>query len=536
MKKNRLLLFAIMNLANYVLVLLACTLYGVGFGTALLFLVLQPVLTAVNYIASEKTWQLIVLSVHLLISTLIANYMSVQLYYQNISSDSETLLVGKYAIIIGCVYVIILSAITIGIKAARSLSQRKQEPAPVKQPSVMRTLIAVFSVILPFLLIGSLVYTTVLGLPAPTFKQVTVSADNAYRNVERNKYASNVAGGQGALYIDAENRLPFGGVYRLDGGFVRRIYTYGWGNTDVPFSKYIYRGNPVQAEAGAIHCLRTFEPFLNPPLKNGDKVESVFVTGEELYYYTKQDKKTVYHYVDDETVDVAASEKLCGNGYTPEDFCGNTMYYSLKSQKKTQAVPNDYDAELDDCGIRKLYQYDLKSRKTVRCIDFSCLDKELPKKNSALKDYFITDNCVYLFVDYMGKLEEYYTKEIIENDAMLQDIGYAEITKVYRFEIKTQKLTHLTDFGNGSFTVNGYGDKVYLSTVTENYKDDIGSVVELENVLYVFSDHADKPTLLPVSDSINNLYIFDDEWLYYTTSTNSLCRIHPDGTNKEHIF
>ena len=218
MKKNRLLLFTIMNLANYVLVLLACTLYGVGFGTALLFLVLQPVLTAVNYIASEKTWQLIVLSVHLLISTLIANYMSVQLYYQNISSDSGTLLVGKYAIIIGCVYVIILSAITIGIKAARSLSQRKQEPAPVKQPSVMRTLIAVISVILPVLLLGSLVYTAVLGLPAPTFKQVTVSADNAYRNAARNEYASNVAGGQGALYIDAENRLPFGGVYRLDGG------------------------------------------------------------------------------------------------------------------------------------------------------------------------------------------------------------------------------------------------------------------------------------------------------------------------------
>ena len=536
MKKNRLLSFALMNLANYVLVLLACTLYGVGFGTALLFFVLQPILTAANYTVSKKTWQLIVLSAHQLISTTIANCTSVQLYYQNISSDSETLLVGKYAFIIGCVYVIILSVIAIGIKPARSLSQRKQEPTPVKQPSVMRTLIAVISVILPVLLLGSLVYTAFLGLPVPTFKQVTVSADNAYRNNTRCEAINNIAGGQGALYIDAENRLPFGGVYRLDGGFVRRIYTYGWDNTDVPFSKYIYRGNPVQAEAGAIHCLRTSEPFLNPPLKNGDKVESVFVTGEELYYYTEQGKNTIYHYVDDVTVDVAASEKLCGNGYTPVDFCGNTMYYSLKSQKKTQAVPNDYEAELDDCGIRKLYQYDLKSRKTVRCIDFSCLDKELPKKNSALKDYFITDNCVYLFVDYMGKLEEYYTKEIIENDAMLQDIGYAEITKVYRFEIKTQKLTHLTDFDNGSFTVNGYGDKVYLSTVTENYKNDIGSIVELENILYVFSDHSDKPTLLPVNESIGNLYIFDKEWLYYTTSTDSLYRIHPDGSHKEHIF
>ncbi len=542
MKTNRLLLFALMNLANYVLVLLACALYGIGFGIALLFFVLQPILTAANYTVSKKTWQLIVLSAHQLISTTIANCTSVQLYYQNISSDWGTLFVGKYEILICFVYVIIISVLAIVIKAAKSSAQRRNKTNTVEKPNGKHILIAVVSAILPLFLLGSLVYTTILGLPTPTFKQVTVSVDNAYRNNTRCEAINNIAGGQDALYINAENRLPIGGIYRLDGGFVRRVYTYKWeGTEEALFSTYIYRGKPVSVEHGAICCLNvsngTFEPYLNPPMKNGDRVKSVFVTGGELYYYTEQGKNTIYHYVDEETVDIAASEKLCGNGYTPEDFCGNTMYYSLKSHKKEQADLGYDDIEFYDCsGIRKLYQYDLQSRKTLRCIDFSCLDKELTKNNRTLENYFITDNCVYLFVNSKDKLEDHYSKEIIEHDAMLQDIGYAEITKIYRFDIKTKELTHLTDIDSATFTVNGYGDKIYLSTVTENYMDESGSLVELENKLYVFSDHADKPTLLPVNESIGNLYIFDKEWLYYTTSTDSLYRIHPDGSHKEHIF
>ena len=73
MKTNRLLLFALMNLANYVLVLLACALYGIGFGIALLFFVLQPILTAANYTVSKKTWQLIVLSVAAIIMVSISS-------------------------------------------------------------------------------------------------------------------------------------------------------------------------------------------------------------------------------------------------------------------------------------------------------------------------------------------------------------------------------------------------------------------------------------------------------------------------------
>lgn len=89
-------LFLLMNIGNYVLVLLAFLGFRLGAGISVIFfLFCQPALVFVNYYVSQRIWQLAVLSGHLLISTIIANMASVQLYYQFISSDSETLLVGR---------------------------------------------------------------------------------------------------------------------------------------------------------------------------------------------------------------------------------------------------------------------------------------------------------------------------------------------------------------------------------------------------------------------------------------------------------
>ena len=91
-------LFLLMNIGNYVLVLLAFLGFRLGAGISVIFfLFCQPALVFVNYYVSQRIWQLAVLSGHLLISTIIANMASVQLYYQFISSDSETLLVGRIA-------------------------------------------------------------------------------------------------------------------------------------------------------------------------------------------------------------------------------------------------------------------------------------------------------------------------------------------------------------------------------------------------------------------------------------------------------
>ena len=81
MKALKVVLFVLMNIANYVLVLLGVLLYR--WGSPLLyplFLLLQPALVLANYFVSTKIWQLSVLSVHLLISTIIANLLSTHLY------------------------------------------------------------------------------------------------------------------------------------------------------------------------------------------------------------------------------------------------------------------------------------------------------------------------------------------------------------------------------------------------------------------------------------------------------------------------
>ncbi len=113
-----------MNIGNYVLVLLAFLGFRLGAGICIFFLLCQPALVVANYYVSKKIWQLVLLSVHLLISTIIANMASVQMYYQFISSDSETLLVGQIAVQIGIVYVAVISALAIIIKLLKNLQDK----------------------------------------------------------------------------------------------------------------------------------------------------------------------------------------------------------------------------------------------------------------------------------------------------------------------------------------------------------------------------------------------------------------------------
>ena len=117
MNKVKFALFIVMNVVNYILVVLACLLWKYG-GPVLdpLLLLLQPILVVTNLLVSQKTWQFCVLSVNLLISTIAANAIGGLLYYFNIAPSSETLLVCKYEVAIGAIYVLILSVGAVLIK------------------------------------------------------------------------------------------------------------------------------------------------------------------------------------------------------------------------------------------------------------------------------------------------------------------------------------------------------------------------------------------------------------------------------------
>ena len=92
---------------------------------------------------------------------------------------------------------------------------------------------------------------------------------------------------------------------------------------------------------------------------------------------------------------------------------------------------------------------------------------------------------------------------------MLQDIGYAEKMIIYRYDISTGKLKKIADFDDAAIHINGYGSNVYMKVVTEN---NYGHYAELVNKIYSFSADSDQPILLPAEKSIDELYIFDEEW------------------------
>ena len=115
-KQFRFVLFVLMNIVNYALVLLGVLLYrGGGPVVYPLFLAMQPALVIANYFVSEKLWQIVLLSVHLLISTVFSNLLQAHLYAINIAAG-ETYAVGRAAAFIGSIYVIVLSVVAIIIK------------------------------------------------------------------------------------------------------------------------------------------------------------------------------------------------------------------------------------------------------------------------------------------------------------------------------------------------------------------------------------------------------------------------------------
>ena len=112
--------YVIATAANYIPALCACLFFRGG-GPVMfpLLIALQIILTLLNFFIANSKKPMIFLSANLFVSTIIANVLSTYLYYTNISSDSETILVGEWATIIGAGFVFILSLIFILLKRNR---------------------------------------------------------------------------------------------------------------------------------------------------------------------------------------------------------------------------------------------------------------------------------------------------------------------------------------------------------------------------------------------------------------------------------
>lgn len=383
------------------------------------------------------------------------------------------------------------------------------------------------------------IYVGFFGGTKPTFHTIATTVDNSYRN-SRGVWCDAV-GSDGTLFFNAYNRFPKSGIYRIDSHTAKKIYSGGWElEPSLPFSCYSYRGRLIDAGFDSVVALNSqsgeYEPWLYPPMNSGERLNEIITANSELYY-TTSGSNTMYRYIDDKTVCIAASEELCGERFVPCDFHKNYMYYYLESEEVPSNVPNDFNYALYDCGVRKLYQFNLNTGETERCIDFSCIDGVLSDKNQAVDSFFPTDNYLYITVQSLEALSERYSREVIEDDAMLQDIGCAFAMSLYRYDISAGKLEELTNTTDTIEICNGYGDTVYVRMLPDEF---IENAVPGSDTLCIFSGSSVKPRKIEIHldkhDSLTGIYIFDEEWIYYVTAGNCLFRLHPDGTDVEQIF
>ena len=110
-------LYIVTLILNYSLILFSVLFYRGG--SPLIepvLLMSQGILTVINCIVSRNLIQFAILSANLLVSTIVANIVATQLYYHNISADDETLIFGWWALIIGCIYVVVISGLALLIK------------------------------------------------------------------------------------------------------------------------------------------------------------------------------------------------------------------------------------------------------------------------------------------------------------------------------------------------------------------------------------------------------------------------------------
>ena len=110
--------YILVTLANYIPVLCGCLLFRGGAPLLWpLFIIMQILLVSLNYSTANGKLGVLFLNANLLVSTIAANWLFVYLYYTLISSDSETVIVGYVGGEIGAIFVLVLSLISVLIKA-----------------------------------------------------------------------------------------------------------------------------------------------------------------------------------------------------------------------------------------------------------------------------------------------------------------------------------------------------------------------------------------------------------------------------------
>lgn len=119
MKKYMLAL--ILNITPF---FLSCFLYEGGIAILLMLPALQFLLNILNYKWTKRILSFVILNSAMLISNVASIEIITKLYYNNISSDTETLAVGNFTMVIGIVFIVVMTLISI---VCRIVSKKKNQ-------------------------------------------------------------------------------------------------------------------------------------------------------------------------------------------------------------------------------------------------------------------------------------------------------------------------------------------------------------------------------------------------------------------------
>ena len=93
---------------NIIPFFLSCFLYEGGIAILLIFPALQFLINILNYKWTKKILSFVILNSAMLISSVASIEIITKLYYNNISSDTETLAVGNFEVLVGIVFIIVI--------------------------------------------------------------------------------------------------------------------------------------------------------------------------------------------------------------------------------------------------------------------------------------------------------------------------------------------------------------------------------------------------------------------------------------------
>lgn len=110
---------------NIVPFFLGCLLYDGGLAIFIMFLMLQILVNELNHKWTNKVISYLFLNLAMLISSIASSKIITQLYYNNVSSDNDTLAVGDFEVKFIFVFIILMTLISIIYRKCKQEIQKK---------------------------------------------------------------------------------------------------------------------------------------------------------------------------------------------------------------------------------------------------------------------------------------------------------------------------------------------------------------------------------------------------------------------------